>query len=153
MGMRTTTWIAMFLAASGCAGDDLPGVYYDVSVSTIEDGCNTPDTQYDEQFSYRLLRTAASVQIFIGSDLLATGGLNGCDLTYESPQWNERRPDGAVRWELRGEALVSIGDGCNAGGGWSGTETITVVSSEDPSISAGCRYVTEVTGSYAGEIE
>ena len=87
-------------------------------------------------------------------DTFATGTIDGCIVTYDSVVWTELRDAGNIQWTLTGEATAQRGDGaCGLANDWIGTETFTVLSSEDPAVSPGCEYTLNVSGTYIGEVE
>jgi hypothetical protein len=140
--------------SGGCGAADLPGFYYDVTATTREDTCNSPAVQYTEDFEYRLFIEANQAEVGIGPDTFATGTVDGCTVSYASITWTETRDAGNIQWTLEGEATAERGGGaCGAPSAWFGTETFTVQSSEDPSISPGCTYTLDLLGSYIGEVE
>lgn len=138
-----------FLLLAAC-GEDLPGDWFEVTVKTTSDGCNDPEVVSQETWLYRVVVTGTSGELFLGDQPFATGTVEGCNFRYDTPLFSERRESGvSVRWSLTGEAQFSAGEGCDAGDGWSGTETITIVSSSDPDeVPAGCRYELAAEGRY-----
>lgn len=145
---------ALALALGGCGEESLPGHYWELQFSTAEDRCNSPSVSYGEGFTYRLEFDVTEVRVAIGSDVFASGTINGCTVAYESVVWTESRPAGDVLWSLSGEAIAQRGDGsCGIQSDWVGTEVFTIHSSADPAISPGCTYTLDVNGTYEGEVE
>lgn len=144
----------------GCTAEELPGVYYEVVLETakdaegaLKDECNDPPEAEQQTYTYVVQAEGANAKIFIDGGLFATGALAGCDLSYQSPIWTEDREDGgSVRWSVRGDAVISLGEGCNAGDGWEGEERIDVVNSTSDSVPPGCSYWMSVSGAYVGEV-
>lgn len=148
--LRTILFGTFFLGASACSGE-LPGHYYNLTLTTKSDGCNNPAVEANDSLEYRLVQSGNSVDIYIGESLLGEGLLAGCALTYTSSTWTDQRDnDRTVQWKVFGEAQVSLGTGCDAGDGWKGTERIEVVKSDDPDIKIGCDYEMDVAGTYEG---
>ncbi|MCB9679902.1 MAG: hypothetical protein H6733_00395 [Alphaproteobacteria bacterium] len=142
----------------GCAGGELPGYYYELTLETsqnasggLKDECNDPPVASKEVYEYRLVLSGNNAQIYVDGGFLATGALALADLTYQSPIYTENRgrPDWNVRWAIRGDAQVQFG----SSGSWTGEERIDVVNSTDPEVPAGCAYWYDVTGTYIGEVE
>jgi hypothetical protein len=152
--MRSITLFAVASSLLGCSEADLPGLYWDVELSMQADNCNAPAVGYSEELSYRIEVDVEQASVAIGSDVFAQGSISGCTLSYESVAWTETRDAGDVRWQLTGTAATQRGDGaCGNAVDWLGTETFTVLSSEDPLIRPGCEYVVDVVGTYVGEVE
>jgi len=106
-----------------------------------------------DALTYRLDIELATVTLAIGADPFASGEIDGCTVTYESVTWTTPRDAGDVQWTLSGQATAQRGDGsCGTPADWIGTETFTVVSSEDAAIRPGCEFVLNVTGTYVGEV-
>ncbi|MEZ4317030.1 MAG: hypothetical protein R3F61_05990 [Myxococcota bacterium] len=145
---------ALLLALAGCGQADLPGHYWDLSASTQVDGCNSPAVQYSEDFEYRLVIDVTDIEVAIGPDTFAVGTIDGCTVSYDSIVWTEPRDAGDIQWTLSGTATAQRGNGaCGISTDWIGTETFTVLSSDDPTVSPGCEYVLDLVGSYAGEVQ
>jgi hypothetical protein len=138
-------------AAAACGEPELPGHLFEVTVEARTDGCNEPDVSYAETFTYRLVLEDSRATVYIGESTLATGALTGCDLSYASTVWTDTRPEGTVRWSIIGEATVSLGDGCDAGDGWVGDETLRVNASTVDDIDQGCVMELDASGTYLGE--
>ncbi len=155
-GARTA---ALLLGLVGCSAKDLPGEYFDITVESTSDECNDPKVVDKETFTYRLVVEGSAVTLFMDDSLLATGSLQGCDLTYQSPIWTDNRDDGnggttqAIGWSIHGDATVGLSDLCDAGDGWVGEERIDVLNSTDPDVPAGCSYFLDATGTYTGSVE
>lgn len=153
MNKSVSSLIVASMVAGGCAGGDLPGHRFDVAVEVSEDGCAQDTVGDKESFTYRVVVEGASAQVFVGEDLLGTGVLSGCDITYTSPLWSDVRPRGDIRWRLSGDAVIALGDGCAAEDGWTGIETAEILESADADVQGGCVVRWDVTGSYEGEVE
>lgn len=142
------------LTLAACA-EALPGDYFEVTLTSQADTCNDPTVPSEETWTYRLVTEGDEAAIFIDDALMASGSFLGCNLSYRSPLLTERREDGTVvRWSIDGAALVAAGEGCDAGDGWLGTETITIVSSSDEEVfTPGCSYAMEAEGRYLQTID
>lgn len=155
--MRRVTFGAGILAASallgGCGEESLDGFLWNIDVLATIDDCNDPTVPYADSFEYRLTYDGGQVNLAIGPDTFATGVIAGCEIAYESVVWGEEHNGAEIRWQMSGEAVYRQGgDTCNlpADTDWIGTETFTIISSEDPSLPVGCEYILETTGSYIG---
>jgi len=151
----------MLLAlAVGCAKDDAepPDGQWEVQVTGIETNCTEASEGYQETYQYLLYYDGSATELRIeGPDgkpeSFATGVRSGCRVSYESAVWLEDRPNGLLRWQLEGSAdYQGTAGGCDIDEGydWVGTETITVLDSEDEAVPVGCTYEMEVTGTYKG---
>lgn len=138
-----------FLLLTAC-GADLPGDWFEVTFTTTSDGCNDPEVRAEETWLYRVVVDGTAGDLFLADQPFATGTVEGCNFRYGTPLFSERRENGAsVRWTLTGEARFAAGDGCDAGEGWSGTETITIISSSDGAdVPAGCRHELAAEGRF-----
>lgn len=133
--------------------DDLSGHVWDVRFQTERDTC--ANNNYDEVIEL-VVDFQGGEAISVGTEgaVFATGAIAGCALSYQTGAWEEDRGNGLIRWELMGEARYSLGgSACELDDGvdWQGTETFTVLSSEDPDIETGCEAVLNATGTYVGE--
>jgi hypothetical protein len=133
-----------------------PDDQWEVTVTGIETNCTEATQGYQESFRYMLYNDGSATELRIeGPDgkpeSFASGIRSGCRLNYESAVWLEDRAGGLLRWQLKGSAAyqTNVG-GCDIEDGydWVGTETITVVDSEDEAVPVGCTYEMEVTGTY-----
>ncbi len=147
--------IATMPAVSGCQGQDLSGHVWSVRLTTDRDECADPPANYDEVLEL-VVDFPGGDQISVGTQgaVFATGTIAGCSMTYRTGVWEEEREGAVIRWELEGEALYRLGGtSCEIEDGldWIGSETFTVVASDDPDISPGCQSVLTTTGTYVGE--
>jgi hypothetical protein len=140
-------------AVVGCAEGEAPGHYFDISIADDRDECNEPDVVYKQDFEYRVVVDGSSATIFVDGGTFATGAYTGCDLVYSSTLLTDEREGGTVRWKIAGNAVISLGDGCDAGEGWVGEERIDITESEDEDLRRGCSYYTTVEGTYRGFVE
>ncbi len=153
--MRALCSLAFCLVMAGCSAPPLPGLYFEVDLSLGADGCNDPAVGYEESLVYRveLIPDSSDAVVAVEGDAFAHGSISGCTLTYSSVAWTEERDAGAVRWSLEGQAEIQRGDGsCGNATDWLGTETITVLTSEDPTIRPGCTYRIDVVGRFVEEV-
>ena len=143
------------LAAGACVAPDLPGAYFDIEVSLADDRCNATPVAYDASFTYRVeIGQDQSFAVSIGADTFAEGEIEGCNATYVSLPFDQPRPEGDVRWQLTGSASVEEGNNsCGTARDWLGTETFTVLASEDTSIQPGCTYTVDVFGTFTGAVD
>lgn len=135
----------------GCGNGTLPGHYFDITVTGTDNDCTEDPPGESERYEYRVELAGNDVSIAIGEAVFATGTVEGCEVSYSSLVWSDYRDDQEIRWQISGEARVDVsgGDGCvNGGQDWEGTETIVVVDSAHPDVSAGCTYTMDVTGTW-----
>ena len=144
--------VVVVLGLTGCT-DELSGHVWNVRVQTQIDECANGD--YDEVWEFVVdFQGGAAVSLATEGAVFATGSIAGCSMSYQTGAWEEDRGQGVIRWELEGEANYRLGgSACEISDGldWEGTETVTVLASEDPDIEAGCQVVMEATGTYVGE--
>jgi hypothetical protein len=146
--------LGLLIAATtvGCT-DDLSGHVWNVRLQTERDTC--ANNNYDEVIELIVdFEGGAAVSVATDETVFATGAIAGCSMTYQTGAWEEDRGNGIIRWELRGEANYRLGGtACEISDGldWEGSETFTVLSSEDPDIETGCEAVLNATGTYVGE--
>jgi hypothetical protein len=147
------------VAAVGGAGCKpvLPGAYWNVEQSMVEDLCNPTPIPADGSYEYRVIYDVQDITLAIGEDEFAHGTVSGCNLQYQTVVWPEDREEYKIAWQMSGSAVVTKGggDGCSVegGGDWAGTEVFTIVTSEDPELSPGCTYTVEMTGTFVEEID
>ena len=156
MSFRSVPLLPLFvLALAGCQ-DPLSGHVWAVDFEVIEDTCNDPDTNYSESLDIRIdFEGGDGALLAVGPDAFAAGQMFGCFVDYQSVAWTEERGIFTLTWQLVGEAQVRAGGtSCNLDNGvdWEGTETFTILSSDDPDISTGCRTVLSTRGTYVGEL-
>lgn len=161
-----TTAAALAVMLAGCGEGDLPGHYWDVDLSVLEDTCNASQVGYSETLEYRVVYDLEDIEVAVGPDVFAAGTSSGCKLTYQTITWTEPRAAGDVQWRISGAALVEQGTtgSCQVqnpieecpnvpafAADWRGCEVFTIVSSEDPDIDPGCTYTVQLNGTYVGE--
>lgn len=159
---------ALVLTLAGCGEGELPGHYWDVELSLLEDACNASPVGYNESLEYRVAYDLDDIEVAVGPDVFATGTSSGCEVSYSTITWTEPRRDGDVQWQLRGSAKVQQGSGGGCAiqdpiaacpnvpafaADWRGCEVFTIVSSEDPNVNPGCTYTLQLSGTYVGEVE
>ncbi|TVQ91656.1 MAG: hypothetical protein EA397_08580 [Deltaproteobacteria bacterium] len=147
--------IALITLTSVACSESLDGFEWDVTLTAIEDGCNPEPIGYQETLRYRIVFEGANARLHIGPNGFANGSLSGCSISYSSVTWGEEREDYTYRWVLSGQAAYRQSSGCDAqlpgpNIDWSGTETFTIVDTDDPDIPPGCEYVMEAEGVYLG---
>jgi len=148
-------WLLAMLAA-GCGDKEsaTPDGEWKVTVTGVESDCTTSNQGYQEDFLYQLFFDGSNVEIKIDDESFATGTRSGCSLTYQSAIWLDDRSSGALRWQITGDAVYQgAGGGCDLPDDldWQGTETLTVIESEDPDVPADCTYEMTVEGTLLGE--
>ena len=99
----------------------------------------------------KLFYDGDNAEIKVDGQTFATGVLEGCELSYESPVWLEERSEGDIQWSVIGhetEVQAKVDCGLPQGVDWIGYEEIQIIESEDPAMSPGCSYRVSVTGEY-----
>lgn len=159
--MRSSAFVVVLPLALlvGC-GEDLPGFYWELEQAGVDDGdmCNaTAVPPADELLEYRLEIDVQDLVISVGPDQFATGVVQGCTISYQTVVWPEERNDYEIAWQMTGSAVISRGgtDGCGPENGtdWDGTETFTIITSEDPALAPGCTYTVGLSGAYVKEVK
>lgn len=131
---------------------------YTVTVTGIgPDTCHSDDWEgndegYRETFEYAVAFDASAASIYANGEPFAAGSLSGCNLTYQTVVIGEDdRAAGALKWQLTGTAKIETDESGTCVDGdaeWEGTETYTVIASEDDTMEAGCTYPTSTVGDY-----
>ena len=142
MGWLFFIWLA-------CTEKPIPDGMWDVTVTGLSTNCVDTEEGYQESFEYSLFYEGSFVEIKIGDDVFATGQQRGCFLEYESAIYLEDADTYPFRWRINGRADVQgLAGGCDLSEDydWEGTETVTVVDSENDTVEAQCVYEMNVTG-------
>ncbi len=154
-------WAAVAAVSGGCGvpEEEPDGTWRVTVTSVVEDGRIATDcgeegatfSTYDQTFEYQLFVSEGDdgAELKIDGEGFATAQRQGCDLSYQSAVWLDERSTGLLRWQISGAATYQgAAGGCELPDGvdWKGTETITVVESEDPAIPSGCTYQLETEG-------
>lgn len=147
--------LALLVLSGSACSESLTGFEWDVTLTAIEDGCNPEPIGYQQTFRYRLVFDGAHARLYIGENGFANGTLSGCSIQYSSVTWGEEREDYTYRWVLTGDAAYRQGSGCDTqlpgpNVDWFGTETFTIIDTDDPDIPPDCDYVMEAEGVYVG---
>ena len=143
--------LLLFLLVA-CKEDIEPNGRWNVTITGTgsEDPCIESTEGFQETYEYALYYDGTFVEIHVDQIPFATGEIRGCSMTYESGVFLEESTGGDFRWQIQGRADVE-----SAAGGcadvpedldWYGTETLTVVSTENEDIEEGCTYNMESTG-------
>jgi hypothetical protein len=152
----------LLIALLACTESRIPegALFYDVTVTTADvdddnvvDSCH-PDAQVaivTENYRYAVFFDAERAEVYVGEELFAVGSIGGCRLQYQTVVVGEESDaDGDVKWQLFGSAALDPGDdACVEGDGdWLGSEVFEIVSSENDTLSPGCTYEMETTGTF-----
>ena len=124
---------------------------WDVTITGVETNCTDDASGYLNTYSYDIQYDGTRAKIYIDNAMYATGDHRGCSLKYTSASYLEESPDGSFSWEISGDADVeSQGNSCDLPEGvdWQGTETLTVLESENPNVEVGCTYSMTVEGTF-----
>lgn len=128
---------------------------YDVDVTGIgPDSCHPGSTEgWADSFQYAIALDGSSADVYSDGEPMAAGTISGCNLSYQTVViGDDGRAGGAIKWQLTGVARIesdSSGDACVDGDAeWEGTETITVIASEDEAIEVGCTYPMSTVGQF-----
>ena len=139
----------LLIAIFACTEKPQPDGLWNVTVTGLSTNCVETEEGYQESFEYSLFYTGSFVEMKIGEDVFATGQQRGCFLEYESAIYLEEADTNPFRWRISGRADVQgAAGGCDLSEDydWEGTETLTVVDSENENIEAECVYEMSVTG-------
>ena len=141
--------IVLTFGLAGCGPGELPGDYFQVTVTGAENLCTGDGTDYTENYEYRVMVENTDLTLAIGEDVWATGTADGCHLDYTSLAWSTYREDLEIQWQINGDAMVNLGGGAGcAPQDWEGTETFVITESAHPAVKAGCTYTLDVVGKY-----
>ncbi|MSP54408.1 MAG: hypothetical protein EXR69_02195 [Myxococcales bacterium] len=141
---------------TGCIDNsDVPddALVYTVTVTGIgPDTCHPGNEEgWEEVFEYAVAFDASAASIYANGEVFAAGSLSGCNLSYQTVVIGEDdRAEGALKWQLTGTAKIET-DGATCVDGdaeWAGTETYTVIATEDDTMEAGCTYPTTTVGEF-----
>ena len=139
----------LLIAMFACTEKPQPDGLWNVTVTGTSTNCVDTEEGYQESFEYSLFYTGSFVEMKIGEDVFATGQQRGCFLEYESAIYLEEADTNPFRWRISGRADVQgAAGGCDLSEDydWEGTETLTVVDSENDNVEAECVYEMSVTG-------
>jgi hypothetical protein len=135
-----------------CKEEVVPNGIWNVTITGTgsENPCVESTEGFQQSYEYALYNQSNFVEIDVDGEFFATGEIRGCTMTYESGVYLDEAQNGPFRWKINGIADVE-----SAGGGcpdvpdeydWFGTETLTVISSENIDIEEGCSYSMDSTG-------
>ncbi len=127
------------------------------SLSTDElcgSDCSGEVPSINQTLRYEVFFDGDNAEIKVDGQTFATGVLEGCALSYESPVWLEERSDGDIQWSVVGhetEVQAKVDCGLPKGVDWIGYEEIQILESEDDSLEAGCSYRVAAVGEYVDQ--
>ena len=144
--------LCLVLFSFACSSET-PDDVWSVNVTGLETTCVESEEGYQSSHNYELYYTGSEFNLDVDGEWFATGQVRGCTFEYESVVYLDEAADGLFRWQITGTAQArNRAGGCNdtipEGFDWSGTETLTVVSSDADSIEEGCTYEMQVEGTY-----
>ncbi len=116
--------------------------------------CEGEAPKINQTVRYELFFDGDNAEIKVEGQTFATGVLEGCELTYESPVWLEERKSGDIQWSIIGhetEVEAKVDCGLPKGVGWIGYEEIRIVESEDSSVEPDCSYRVAAVGEYVSD--
>lgn len=147
--------LLVLLLGSACSTES-PDDIWDVTVTGLGTSCTESEAGYQAQHNYELYYTGSEASIEVDGAWFAVGQVRGCTIEYESVVFLDEAADGLFRWQITGRAQArGRAGGCTdtipEGLDWSGTETLTVVSSDSESIEEGCSYEMSVEGTYVDQ--
>jgi len=138
--------------ALGCAGEELPGNYFDVALKGADNSCTGGGATYSDRLTYRVVFSGNNVSVAIEDDVWATGIVDGCRLDYTSLLWATVRDGAEIQWKITGTARVDAEGGMTCleepATDWVGTETFIVTGSAHPDVSPGCTYTVDTGGEF-----
>jgi len=124
---------------------------WSVTVTGVDTNCTEDATGYLNSYRYDIAYEGTRAKIYIDNAMFATGDLRGCSLNYSSASYLEDTAEGSFSWEIAGDADVEgQGNSCDLPEGmdWQGTETLTVIESDHPTVEVGCTYNMSVEGTF-----
>ncbi len=145
-------WI-IFFSLVACKETIEPNGTWTVTVTGLGTDCVESEEGFQQTYEYSLYYDGSYVEIKVDDESFAAGQIRGCAIQYESGVYLEESDSGDFRWFISGSADVEA-----AAGGcgdipdeydWYGTETLTVVSSENEGVAEGCNYNMEVVGTFS----
>ena len=119
--------------------------------------CGEGVSGYKKVYTYEMYQAGSAVEIKIDGETFAMGEQRGCSLEYQSSIYLEDpdliAEDDSFRWKIEGSAEVQgAAGGCpdlmDTEFDWLGTETLTVVDSENETIPMSCTVLMNVAGVY-----
>ena len=135
---------SLFFFLIGCKETIEPDGIWTVTVTGQTTDCVDSSEGFLKDYEYSLFYDGTFVEIKVDGENFATGEIRGCALSYESAVYLEENASGNFRWQINGAADI---EGAAGGCGdvpdnldWFGTETLTVVSSENDSVEVDCQY-------------
>ncbi len=166
--------VPLFLLLAACGEDEaVPDGVWKVTLSNQDGDCrkvrdytglSTDDLcgtdcegevpQIEETVRYELFFDGDNAEIKLDGQTFASGVLEGCQLSYESPVWLEDRKSGDLQWSVVGhetEVQAKVDCGLPKDVDWIGYEEIRILESEDPAQEAGCGYRVAAVGEYVGD--
>lgn len=151
----------LFLLVACIDNSKLPvgSLVYTVEITGTTDECHPTSTEgYQETLEFGVFFDASSADVYADGQPFGAGTQSGCNLTYQSVViGTDERAGGDLKWQLTGSARIETdasGDQCVEGEGeWEGTETITIISSDDEAIESGCTYTQTTLGEYVETVE
>ena len=144
-------WI-LFFSLVACKETIEPNGTWTVSITGLDTDCVESEEGFLQTYEYSLYYDGSYVEIKVDGESFAAGQIRGCAIQYESGVYLEESDSGDFRWFISGNADVEA-----AAGGcgdipdeydWYGTETLTVVSSDNEGVAEGCDYNMEVVGTF-----
>ena len=144
-------WI-LFFSLVACKETIEPNGVWNLMVTGLGTDCVESEEGFQQSYEYSLFYDGSYVEVKVDGESFAAGQVRGCSVSYESGVYLEESEKGDFRWQIVGNADVEA-----AAGGcgdipdeydWYGTERLTVVSSENESVEAGCEYEMEVVGTF-----
>ncbi len=141
-------------ALAGCGEEELPGEYFQVDLTGVENTCTGGGSNYSDSLEYRVELENQAVKLSIGDDLWAQGQADGCLITYSSIVWEDDIDGHIVRWQIFGSARINQGggSGCVEESDWEGEESFVVLSTDHPDIQPGCTYDIATSGTWTGAV-
>jgi hypothetical protein len=141
----------LFVAFFACRPPIEIDATWSVTVTGTETSCVQDTTGFIESYDYGVIYDGTKAKIYIEESMYATGDHRGCSLQYKSAAYLEDSSDGRFTWDITGSADVQgAAGGCDLQEGldWEGTETLTVLESENPNVEEGCTYNMSVEGAF-----
>jgi len=116
--------------------------------------CEGDVPKINETLRYQLYFDGDNAEVRVDGQTFASGVLDGCLLSYESPVWLEERKGGDIQWSVEGhetEVQAKVDCGLPKDIDWIGYEEIHIIESDDPDLAPGCSYRVAAVGEYVGD--
>ena len=150
--------LILFLSLVSCKETIEPDGIWSVEVEGVGSDdiwCTLDETGFQQTYEYSLYYDGSALELEVDGDAFATGEVYGCSISYSSYIYLESSDAGDFRWRIDGEAdAEASGGSCDDipdQYDWYGTETLTVVDTDNDAVPEGCTYNMTVQGTYISD--